>query len=82
MTDGKLILGGKAIDFNAPPFKSPKVNDAFSNSVLVLAQAIFDYVDGELEGGIWYNDFDALTFDEKRALFASLADAFNDTMND
>lgn len=46
--------------------------------VLSLATEIYDWVDNELEGGIWWERFAKLTEAQKAGLFAQLATEFSD----
>jgi hypothetical protein len=61
------------------PHAEAKLTPEFTDQVLDFASEVFDYVMNELEGGDWRETFDAFSEREKAALFAALADAFNDT---
>jgi hypothetical protein len=85
--EGKLILGGKAIDFDAPPFKKtidndpnpPKITPFFSDRVLELADEVMTWLINEFDDGEWRPQMREFTPAERAAFFASLADAFRDS---
>lgn len=61
----------------------PKTNDGFTDQVLEFASEIVDYMINEIQGGSdWYKRFDALSHSEKKALYKSIADGFNDSTDD
>jgi hypothetical protein len=75
MTNDEFADAVAEFNANAKPELTTEVND----EVLQFATEIFDYVDNELEGGFWHQQFAALTEAQKVGLFKALADAFNDT---
>ena len=52
-------------------------NKAFTDEVLEFAEEVFASVLDELQAGKWRSKFDLLPANERSALFASIADAFN-----
>lgn len=59
-----------------------KIQPDVTERVLEFADEIFAYVMNELEGGDWQGQFNALSENEKAALFAAIADGFNDEIAD
>lgn len=58
------------------------IKPEFTDEVIRFSTEVYDWVDNELQGGIWWERFAALTDAEKAGFFAALSDAFGDSTDE
>jgi hypothetical protein len=71
-------------EFNStarPDITNAEPDYAKENDILQFADEIVTYVLNELEGGMWREQFAALSIAEKKFLYAAIDDGFNDSVD-
>lgn len=79
MTNEEFAAAVEEFNANAKPELTEDFTD--ENNIVQFADEIVTYVLNELEGGMWREQFAALSLEQKKFLYAAIDDGFNDSVD-